>query len=303
MIIKHLVISGGGPAGVLMYGGLKHLHINNFWNLKNIQSIYCTSIGSILATMLLLNLEWKIVDDYLIERPWNKLFDKYSNNILNINNNAGFINSDIFNDIVEPLFKCADINKNITLLEFYNLNKVNLNIFTTNINDIELSSTQLNYTSHPHLELITAISMSCCFPIIFTPIFYQDKCFIDGGLVNNYPISNCINDYGCTEDEILSFCTDGSINHKNLILNNKDSKLTDLTLLLLTKLIRQVQQHHKISKNCVVVDKMIDDFNDWYTMINSQEKRMFLIQKGINYAQDFLDKLDDEDKKPNKNEN
>ena len=42
MIIKHLVISGGGPAGVLMYGGLKHLHINKVCNLQNIQSIYCT---------------------------------------------------------------------------------------------------------------------------------------------------------------------------------------------------------------------------------------------------------------------
>ena len=261
MIIKHLVISGGGPAGVLMYGGLKHLQINKFWNLQNIQSIYCTSIGSILATILLLNLDWKVVDDYLIERPWNKLFDKYSNNILNINNNIGFINSDIFYEIVEPLFKCANIDKNITLLEFYNLNKVNLNIFTTNINNIELTSTQLNYNTYPDLKLVTAISMSSCFPIIFTPIFYQDKCFIDGGLINNYPLKNCINDYNCAQDEILSFCTDGLLNHNNLLLNNKDSKLTDLTLLLITKLVRQVQQHNKLSKYCIVVDKMIDDFD------------------------------------------
>ena len=304
MNIKHLVIGGGGPAGVLMYGALKHLNNNNIWNLQNIQSIYSTSIGSMLATILLLNLEWNLIDDYLINRPWDKLFDKYSNNILNINNNIGFVNSDIFYEILDPLFKCANIDKNITLLEFYNLNKVNLNIFTTNINNIELISTQLNYKTYPDLNLITAISMSSSFPILFTPIFYQDKCFIDGGMINNYPVKNCIKDNNCDEKEILSFCTNGLLNYNNIILNNKDSKLTDLTLLLITKLVRHAQYHNELSKYCIIVDKMIDDFDEWYDVINNKDKRLFLINKGVNYAEDFLnnlDKLDKLDKLDNNN--
>lgn len=294
MNIKHLVISGGGPAGLIMFGALKHLNENNIWSLKNIESIYCTSIGSLLGTILLLNLDLNVVNNYLIERPWDKLFHKYSNNIFNINNNMGYIDSNIFYDIVNPLFKCANIDTNITLLEFYNKNKVKLNIFTTNINEATLSTEQLNYKTYPELKVISAICMSSCFPIVFTPIFYQDKCFLDGGLINNYPLNNCLLDNNCDENEILSVCTDGMLNNKNLQLNNKDSKLTDLTLLVINKLVKQAQYTNKKSKYCIVIDKMITDFDYWYDSINNENKRNLLIQNGVKYSEEFLEKYKNE---------
>ena len=102
-----------------------------------------------------------------------------------------------------------------------------------------LTYEQLNYKTYPELKVISAICMSSSFPLVFTPIFYQDKCFVDGGLINNYPLNNCLLDNNCDENEILSLCTDGMLNNKNLQLNNKDSKLTDLILLVINKLIRQ----------------------------------------------------------------
>ena len=33
--IKHLVMSGGGPAGLITYGAAKHLHKKGFWKLEN----------------------------------------------------------------------------------------------------------------------------------------------------------------------------------------------------------------------------------------------------------------------------
>lgn len=299
MNIKHLVISGGGPAGLIMFGALKHLNENNIWRLKNIESIYCTSIGSLLGTILLLNLDLNVVNSYLIERPWDKLFHKYSNNIFNINNNMGYIDSNIFYEIVNPLFKCANIDTNITLLEFYNKNKVKLNIFTTNINEDTLCTEQLNYKTYPELKVISAICMSSSFPLVFTPIFYQDKCFVDGGLINNYPLNNCLLDNNCDENEILSLCTDGMLNNKNLQLNNKDSKLTDLTLLVINKLIRQVQYTNKKSKYCIVIDKMITDFDYWYDSINNGNKRNLLIQNGVKYSEDFLKKYKSENENKN----
>ena len=42
MTIKHLVIGGGGPFGLCALGSLKYLHDKEFWNIKNIESIYAT---------------------------------------------------------------------------------------------------------------------------------------------------------------------------------------------------------------------------------------------------------------------
>ena len=51
-IIKHLVFSGGGPAGLITYGAVKQLEQANVWSLSNIQSMYGCSIGAYLAVVL-----------------------------------------------------------------------------------------------------------------------------------------------------------------------------------------------------------------------------------------------------------
>ena len=38
--IKHLVISGGGPAGFLTYGALRYTAQQKIWNLNELKSIY-----------------------------------------------------------------------------------------------------------------------------------------------------------------------------------------------------------------------------------------------------------------------
>ena len=45
MPIKHLVISGGGANGIKSLGILKELNDHQFWNIKDIKTIYSTSAG------------------------------------------------------------------------------------------------------------------------------------------------------------------------------------------------------------------------------------------------------------------
>jgi predicted acylesterase/phospholipase RssA len=50
--IKHIVISGGGIFGLTVYGALRELNKQGFWNLSNIQSCHATSIGTIILLMI-----------------------------------------------------------------------------------------------------------------------------------------------------------------------------------------------------------------------------------------------------------
>ena len=36
MVIKHIVINGGGPSGFISYGAARYLHDVEFWNIENI---------------------------------------------------------------------------------------------------------------------------------------------------------------------------------------------------------------------------------------------------------------------------
>ena len=71
--IKHLVFSGGGPAGLLTYGAAKYLAQKGFWTLSDIKSIYGCSIGAYMGIIISLNYEWDWLDDYFIKRPWEKI--------------------------------------------------------------------------------------------------------------------------------------------------------------------------------------------------------------------------------------
>jgi predicted acylesterase/phospholipase RssA len=45
--------------------------------------------------------------------------------------------------------------------------------------------------------------MSCCYPFGFTPIYRDGCCYIDGGIINDYPVNECIRDQKCDLREIL----------------------------------------------------------------------------------------------------
>ena len=65
-MIKHLVLSGGGPTGFLTYGAARYLSQQNFWSMNSVESIYGTSIGAFFGIILSLGLPWNYLDDYLI---------------------------------------------------------------------------------------------------------------------------------------------------------------------------------------------------------------------------------------------
>ncbi len=47
MIIRNLVLSGGGPSGFLTYGASKYLNKIGFWELANIKSRFNCLISSV----------------------------------------------------------------------------------------------------------------------------------------------------------------------------------------------------------------------------------------------------------------
>ena len=82
--------------------------------------------------------------------------------------------------------KGKKINSKITFKELYE--KFNKKIIITGVclNDISLHYFSCDNT--PNMEVLKAITISISIPIIFKPFVYNDKLWIDGGVMNNYPI-------------------------------------------------------------------------------------------------------------------
>ena len=84
--------------------------------------------------------------------------------------------------------KQKKINPDITLLEFYKLNKIKFIVGATNIDDFE--ENYFSYDTTPNIKLFDAIRATISIPIYFTPHKINNKLYIDGGCMNNFPINH-----------------------------------------------------------------------------------------------------------------
>jgi len=287
--IKHIVLSGGGPSGIQTLGALQHLEKNGYWNIDNIESIYATSIGCIIAILISLKFDWTTINDYIIKRPWHEVVHLNINQVFGIFSKKGLYDISIIHVFFKPFFDSLDMSLNISFKEFFHLTKINLHFFSLDINRFLIDD--FSYTSTPDLEVLTCAYMSSSIPLLFSPIHVDGKCYIDGGLLTNYPLKRCIENIG--EDkkgEILGF-KNSYIEEKEPIMNPESNILHFITLII-TKLIANCQKsesHMEIKiENEVMCNSKPMSINYLHETIKSQEKREILLKSGIEYADHFI---------------
>ena len=151
MTIKHLVLSGGGPTGLTIYGILKDLNKDNFWKLENIKTMYGTSVGSLIAVILTLNINWNELDTYLVKENWEEILCLNSSNILQLYSSKGLFDHTFIEGILEPLLKKRNISPNVTLKEYFKLTNIELHMFSVNLNDDNLECIDISNKTHPNL--------------------------------------------------------------------------------------------------------------------------------------------------------
>lgn len=290
MVIKHIVICGGGPTGFLSYGAAKHLSQQGFWLHDNIESIFGTSIGSLIGAMLCLKHEWETLDDYIIKRPWEKVIVG-SLEMFELFAQKGMAKLKLLDDIMQPLLESKDLAINITMLEFYEYSRISLNVFTVDLNKFE--KVHISHTTHPHLPLMDAIKMSCCMPVLFQPIVRDGCCYIDGGIMVNYPLRECLETTKCAPNEVLGLRN--IWNNTNEGIGNHSTILEYLRFinLQLTRMVNKMMadaNSHKINE---VICNVKPDITpaEWLSIMSDASQRLAWITDGMTYAKEFLDKL------------
>ena len=291
MTIKHLVLSGGGGGGYMTYGAVKYLCKNNYLSIENIENIFCASIGSLISVLISLNIDWNVLDDYLIKRPWDKVITIKPTNLLNLWTEKGILNGDVFKKVLNPLLTVKDLSESITMLEFYNYNKIEIHMYTTNINESIPVKVDLSYKTHPNLELCKAITMSSAFPILLMPVYDNSACYIDGGVINNFPLNDCIDKIGGIEsnklDEILAFKIYSS---KKFVYIDKDSSLLNYLYTIIDGIrnLASTENNQIEIENIVKCEIENNDFNLWKDALLYENIRRDIIETGEKCSENFL---------------
>jgi predicted acylesterase/phospholipase RssA len=285
MTIKHLVFSGGGPIMIQILAAIQELENKQYLNMNDIETIYGTSAGAIIAVMFSLNFDWPTLNDYIIKRPWHELFSIKIQNILDSYSKKGIFDIKTVEKCFKPLFDAKDISLDITLEDFYKLTNKELHLFSFEINEYKLFD--ISYKTHPDLKLLTAVQMSCALPVIISPVFLDDKCFLDGGVACNYPLQFCI-ESGKKPDEILGFKNKYSDNKTTI---NSESTLLDYILNFLFKAILSMESNYTqpIIKNQVICDTSYVTFDTLRAAASKVDVRKELFEKGKEAAIQYLE--------------
>jgi predicted acylesterase/phospholipase RssA len=306
MTIKNIILSGGGHTLFQSLGIIQTLEKNNIWKIENIEKIYGTSAGSLLGAILCLKFDWDTVNDYLLNRPWHDVFSIDIKLIMDIYSKKGLFNRNFFEIAFKPLLHAKDLSLDITLKELYDYSQIELHLFTFDINNFKFED--VNYKSHPDLSLITAIYMSSAIPILFSPVCFNNKCYIDGGFVSNYPLTFCV-EQNCNMDEILGIkngfnneCNDSvetttassttnTTNTTNTIDN--DSTILDFIISFFHKVILNLnidnkQYNIKYEVNCNCQYMSYSFFNK---AISSFDIRKQLFEDGIDCGNKFVNNI------------
>lgn len=283
MSIKHLAISGGGPILIQILGAIQDLEKNEVVKMTEIESIYGTSAGAIVGVLICLKYDWETINDYIIKRPWQDVFPIKVQNIFDAYTKKGIFDVKTIEKCFKPLLDAKDISMDINLEDFYKLSKIDLHIFSFEINEYKVDD--ISHTTHPKLSLMTAIQMTCALPILITPVCIGNKCYIDGGLSCNYPLNYCI-ESGKNPDEILGFKNKYSDEKEHV---NKDSTLLDFLLSFLFKALFSVStDHNQIQiKNEIICDSQYLSFDVLKNTLSNVEVRRNLFQNGADTAAKF----------------
>lgn len=298
-MIEHLVFSGTSIYLLNMFGAVKYLHEKKYWSIENIKSIYGTSGGSMLGLLWQLNLDWKDVENYFIERPWNNLFNITPEVLFGAYSKRGLFDINLFKKLIEPLFKLKDISMSITFQELFEKTNIIFNVYATELNHLE--SVCFSHEKTPTMGVIDAIYYSSSIPPVFQPTIINDKCYLDGAIFTNYPIDKAYHTI-IDKDTILGF---NMIDNKSKVNNiNKNTNIygyfTDIFFSILKVAIEPKVEYtiknellfekYDIGENTddKNTDKNTDKNNKWKLVLSSKKIRKELIVSGEKEAEIFM---------------
>jgi len=187
MEIENIVFEGGGVLGLAYIGCIKYLEEHDL--LKNVKKISGSSIGGLFATSIAVG----VSSDKLENILKNKNFKEFKDgsklifpNIFRLIFKGGYYKGDDLNNWLKKLFKIYVGKEDITFKEIYDIFGKELILTGSNMDKAKIE--YFNKDTHPDMSVRLALRITMSIPYVFKYIKYNNDTYIDGGILDNYPI-------------------------------------------------------------------------------------------------------------------
>lgn len=211
-MIDTLILSGGGPSGICYIGIYQALLEKKFLEKNNINEIITTSIGILFSFCILIKIDLVILKEIILKYKMENYLNYSDIDINSLLEDYGLFETSGIENIMRVFIKKFLNKDDISLQEFYNINKIKLNVKV--YNTTTKSTEYISYINYPDLSLITLAKMTTAIPLVFKPVSYNDNLYVDGGIRGSLPIEEC------KGDKYIAFNVHGNSGHiKDPLLN------------------------------------------------------------------------------------
>lgn len=182
----NLVLEGGGALGVAICGALEELHVRGF--LAGIKNFAGSSAGSIIAGAMACGASFNFILDELTKADFGSFLD-YGNKLYaayNMYYYNGICPGDVFENWYGGVIEKLTGDANITLKSIHKKYGGRLVITGTSLNTRTVK--YFDYRNTPDIPLKKLVRISTSIPGVFIPVEYAGDKWVDGGVLDNYPI-------------------------------------------------------------------------------------------------------------------
>ncbi len=184
------IMAGGGVRGTAYVGVIKALEEMGI----KMSGIAGTSAGAVIASLVAVGYTYSEIKDLLYSVNYQSFKDLY----IPLGKDFGFFKGDgvyyWLKDKIEKKIYGESKNENSPPVTFKDLDK-ELVIVATDISYGEFK--EYNKYKTPDVEVAHAVRSSISLPGFFKPVWENERCLIDGDVINNFPIWK-------TESEIIA---------------------------------------------------------------------------------------------------
>jgi NTE family protein len=278
MDMDTLYLSSGGIKGYSILGVISVLEKKEL--LKQYKTIIGSSVGSIIGLLIIIGYNSNSIYKLLLNDLEDILFKRQINQeniLLNLINFYGINNGKKYKNLLQYLLKEKKYKIDITFKELYDETQINFIVVTSDISSSKLF--YFNKDDTPNYSVINSIMASTCIPLIFQPIYYEDKILVDGGYFNNIKIR-----YLDSDTLIVNIKS-----HSNYIDISNDLNLFEYSKLLINSLVKSVQNINNFD-SLNIIDLEFDSNGISLNINNDERKELYTY--GILKALNFLKRRD-----------
>ncbi|MDG5852443.1 patatin-like phospholipase family protein [Clostridium beijerinckii] len=188
---RNLVFEGGGVKGIAYLGALEILEQKGI--LRNIKRVGGTSAGAIIALMVGLGYSKEELYNTFNEMNLRSFMDDDIGSIRDLYRllikGYGWFKGEAFTRWLENIIEKKTGNKDSTFKEIKDSGKFKEMFFQgTNLTKHEVETFSAENEKYEDMPIKDAVRISMSIPLFFESVKMNNCCYVDGGILSNYPV-------------------------------------------------------------------------------------------------------------------